>query len=378
MKRPVIVVVAVASLVAASSFLWMGVRQEREFRRLIAVGDAAVAGDETSEAIEAFSGALALKRDSMLAYLKRGDTYRRRGDLTAALRDLREAGRLDATAPQPIEGLADVNAAMGRHVEAAVLYQQYLALDDRAPRVLYKLALARYRNGQPVQAMDPLRRALAFNERFAEAHHLLGVLLRAQGRRNEAVRTLTRAVALNAAFSAPREELVDLYMELGRGRDAIEQLEALAALEPARPERLVSLARTYVRLGRPDAAVVTLGRAAERHPGSPIVYTAVGRIWLNAWEQDSDPSALGKAIEALARAASRSEASSEALALYGRALLLSGDVVNAERVLQQATARLPVDPRAFRYLAAAGRRLGHESVAREADVRYASLVPESP
>ena len=40
--------------------------------------------DQTYGAIEAFSGALALKRDSMLAYLKRGDTYRRRGELTAA------------------------------------------------------------------------------------------------------------------------------------------------------------------------------------------------------------------------------------------------------------------------------------------------------
>src|ERR687896_684538 len=78
--------------------VWYSVRQEREFQRLIAAGDAALAADQTYGAIEAFSDALALKSDSMLAYLKRGDTYRRRGELAAALRDLRLATTLDPSA----------------------------------------------------------------------------------------------------------------------------------------------------------------------------------------------------------------------------------------------------------------------------------------
>ena len=80
---------------------WYAVRQEREFQRLIAAGDAALAADQTYGAIEAFSGALALKGDSMLAHLKRGDTYRRRGELTAALRDLREAATPRPVGPAP-------------------------------------------------------------------------------------------------------------------------------------------------------------------------------------------------------------------------------------------------------------------------------------
>ena len=127
---------------------WYSVRQEREFQRLIAAGDAALVQDQTFVAIEAFSGALALKPDSMLAHLKRGDTYRRRGELTAALRDLRQAASLDPGAPQPVELLGDVNVAMGRYERAIEDYRRFTTLDDRAPRVLYKLALAYYRNGQ--------------------------------------------------------------------------------------------------------------------------------------------------------------------------------------------------------------------------------------
>src|SRR5438552_5331592 len=85
MKRGMLVAIAGTGLLASAVFAWSAVRQEREFRRLIAVGDAAITRDQTYEAIEAFSGALALKHDSMLAYLNRGDRYRRRGELIAAL-----------------------------------------------------------------------------------------------------------------------------------------------------------------------------------------------------------------------------------------------------------------------------------------------------
>src|SRR5687768_17299818 len=115
MKRLLVVSVGLIALTVGIVIAWYTARQDREFQRLIATGDAALAQDETYGAIEAFSGALALRSDSMLAYLKRGDAYRRRGELNAALRDLRDAAALDPAAPRPVELLGDVNAAMGRH-----------------------------------------------------------------------------------------------------------------------------------------------------------------------------------------------------------------------------------------------------------------------
>src|SRR5260370_23542321 len=60
--------------------------RERTYRQRIADGDAALSRDNTGEAIEAFSGAITLKNDSMLGYLKRCQAYRRRGELAAAIR----------------------------------------------------------------------------------------------------------------------------------------------------------------------------------------------------------------------------------------------------------------------------------------------------
>jgi tetratricopeptide (TPR) repeat protein len=371
-KRPVVLTVAVAALVAAVSLAWVDVRQEREFRRLIAAGDLAVAEDRTFEGIEAFSGAITLKGDSMLAFLKRGDTYRRREEFRAALRDLRQATALDPTAPLPIELLGDVNSALGRYDEAAELYQRYLTLDDRAPAVLYKLGMAQFRAGQPAKAIEPLRRALALNDRLVEAHYLLALASRSQKRHEDALRALERALDIAPTFAAARQELSSLLEDLGRHRAGIEELEALAALEPGRPERLVSVGLAYARLGRHETAILTLGRAAERYPDSPLVHTALGQAWLDMAESgiDVDSVALGKAVNALGAVAGRPGATSETLTLFGRALLMSGNPVAAEQALQQAVTRLPLEPVAFKYLAEAATRLGHASIAREAEERY--------
>jgi tetratricopeptide (TPR) repeat protein len=373
MKRPVILAVAAVAIVTSTALVWVDARKEREFRRLIAVGDAALANGQTFDAIEAFSGALALKPASMLASLKRGDTYRRRGEYAAALRDLGQAAFLDPAAPRPIELLGDVQTALGQYAAAAAEYQRYLSIDDRDPAVLYKLAVAHYRNGMPERAVDVLRKAISVDERLVEAHYLLGLSLR-QTSRDQSVRSLRRALEISAAFAPAREELARIYEEMGRWQDAIDQLEALAALEPARPERLVNVGLAYARIGRRDSAVLTLGRAAERHPDAAIVFTALGRMWLASAEAQKDPVALRKAIEALRPAVAKTDVASETRALYGRALALSGNMVAAERMLLQAVATTPVDPSAYRYLAEVARLLGHANLARDADAKYALLA----
>jgi tetratricopeptide (TPR) repeat protein len=375
-NRLVVLLTTVAAIVTATTVVWMEVRQEREFRRLIALGDQALGAARTSEAIEAFSGALAFKPGSMLAHLQRAETYRRRGDgdLAAALRDAREAHTLDPTAPQPIELLGDIHGAMGRYDEAIGFYNQYLQLDERGTRVLYKLATAHVRDGRAGDAIAPLRRAIELDERVAEAHYLLGLALRDTGQTREALEELNRAVALNGALIPAREELAGFHQARGRSREAVEQLEAIAALQPL-PGRLVDVALALARVGQRDAAVATLGRAAEKHPDSPVVIAALGRVWLETAVADEDPVALRKAIVALQPLARRPDATSEVLTLLAEALLLSDQVTEAERTLQQAVTRQPVEPGAYRHLADIARRRGRPQIARDAEARYAALRP---
>jgi tetratricopeptide (TPR) repeat protein len=347
--------------------------RQRDYGRLLADGDRALAKDETFLAVEAFSGAITLRRDSMIAYLKRGETYRKRGEFGEALRDLRKASELDPTATRPVELLGDLNASLERYARAQESYEAYIRLDDRSPRVFYKLALARYRLGHPQPAIAPLRQALAIDDRFAPAYYLLGVCLKAVDQPTEALAALERAVQLEPGLSAAREKLAEAYSAAHRDKEAINQLEALAALEPARPERQLALGLAYGRAGRSDLAVITLRRVAEDHPEDPEVYVAIGRVWLESAEAQHDRVALNKAMEALDGAARRSPPGSEALLLLGRAQLLAGDIATAERTLKQATAQFPIEPAALLQLAGVAERAGHIGTARDALMRYTAI-----
>jgi tetratricopeptide (TPR) repeat protein len=372
-KRLLLVLLLLAGSLAAA-YGFFETRRERNYRRLIDQGEAALAGGNTSAAIEAFSGAVALKSDSMLGYLRRGEAYRRRRELDDALRDLLEASELDPTAPRPLELLGDVNASLLRYDRAAARYQAYLAIDDQSPRVLYKLGLVRYRAGQPAEGVVVLRKALTLNPRFAEARYVLGLCLRDVRRNAEALSALTRAVDDAPTLLPAREELAELYGRLGRVDEHLTQLEALAALDPG-PSRSIALGLAYSRAGMIDRAVPTLRQAAERYPDVAYIYVALGRVWLEAAQAHGDREALGKALEALEGAVGNDD-SSEALTLFGRALLLATDHELAERMLQDATTREPVDPNAFFYLAEAAERCDHPRIALQALLDYRTLTGE--
>jgi tetratricopeptide (TPR) repeat protein len=350
--------------------------RERSYRQKIADGDAALARDNTSAAIEAFSGAITLKDDSMVGYLKRGETYRRRGEFGAAIRDLRRASEIDPAATRPLQELGDAYLAdtPHRYAAAAERFEAYVKLDNRAPRVLYKLAFARYHEGNAVAAIDALNRAIALDERFAEAYYLLGLCQRDALHPDAARAALEKSIELQPTLLQAREELADLHGALGRPDRRLAQLEALAALD-AGPSREVTLGLAYARAGQTEHAILTLGRAAERYPEHPYAYVALGRVWLEVAQARNDRIALSKAIEALEGAVG-SDDSSEALTLFGRALLLASDEETAERMLQDATQKRPVEPLSFYYLSDAAERRGHYDVARRALLDYEVLRGE--
>jgi tetratricopeptide (TPR) repeat protein len=372
MKRPLLATVLLVVLAAAVGVTWVTLDRDKEYRRLLGEGEEALSKGHTLSAIAAFSGAIALKRDSMVGWLKRGETYQRHGDLEAALRDLRTAAAIDPSATRPLEELGDVYYARGQFADAVTRYGAYLRLDDQSARLWYKLGLARYRHGWSQGAIAPLRRAIQLNDRFAEAYHLLGLALRKQGQTAEAIRTLHRAVRADPTLAPAREALADVYAATGRHGARLDQLEALAALDTDRPQRFVTLALAQADAGRTDLAVHTIGRAVERQPGSSLVYSALAAVWLRLAER-GDPVAIGKALEASQSAVTTGPTDSHALTLHGRALLLAGRTQVAARMLRRAVEHLPVDDEAFLYLAEAASRVGRIREARSALVSFVAL-----
>ena len=374
MKRAIFALAVLVLAVVGGGAAYQAVAQ-RNYSALLTRGDAALRDEQAFNAIEAYSGAIALRPGSMLAYLRRGQTYQRRGekgDLEAAARDFRTAARLDPAAARPLEALGDVlfqSQLYGRAVQA---YEQHIRLDDRSARVSYKLALARYRDLDVAGAVSALTDTLRLDDRLADAHYLLGVCLREQRKVPEALASLEKAVTLAPGMVPAREEIADIYGALGRHVEELEQLQVIAGLDRDRVARQVAIGLAHARAGHWDLAVLTLGGALERSPNEPEIYRALGKVWLE--RPRDDRAFLSKAREALERVASSPAATSEMLTLYGRALLQDGDVDGAEHALQQATLRFPIDPQAFVLYASTAEKQSHLEPARQALIQYGGLT----
>ena len=352
--------------------------RERDYRALLARGDAALRDDQTYVALEAYSGAVALRPDSMLAHLRRAEAYQRRGEIDEAARDFRTAAALDPTATRPLDELGDLMCQRQRFRIAAEMYESCLKLDERSPRVSYKLALARYRDGDMNAALIAARQAIRLDERMPEAYYVLGLALREKRRSTEAQQALEKAISLAPDLVAAHEELAELHAAAGRRVDEITQLQAVANLDRDRVDRQIAVALAHTRAGNTDLAVVTLSNVLERSPDQPMVYAALGRVWLDiALTRKDHPEALGKALEALARAASTSAATSEVLTLYSRALLLDGEVELAALTLDRATTRYPIDAGALLLQATTAERMNDPDTARHALIKYVALVADT-
>jgi len=373
-----IAVLAFLALAGAGGTLaYQTAARQREYRLQLARGDAALRDDQTFAAIEAYSGAIVLRPDSMLAYLRRGETYRRRadrGDLDAAARDFRKAASLDPSATRPLEELGDVLYQLQRFDRAVDAYERFAALDDRSARINYKLAVARYRNGQADAAIAALNQAVRLDDRLADAYYVLGVCLRQKGRRADALKALEKAVALSPALIPARDELAEMYGELDRRADQLEQLQLLAGLDRDRAERHVAVAFAHARAGHRDAAVLAIRNALDRMRDDPVLYRALGQIWLESAQARVDRVDLKKAREALDHAAANPAATSEALALAASAALEDGDLDVAERALKRAATRFPIDAAALLLYATVAERQNHPDDARRALIQYSALT----
>jgi tetratricopeptide (TPR) repeat protein len=379
MTRTFAVIAVLALAMLGGVLAYQGAARDRGYRALLARGDAALQQDQTFGAIEAYSGAIALRPEAMLAHLRRGEAYRRRGELDNAARDFRRAADLDPSATRPLEALGDVLYERERFGAAAEMYESRLRIDDQSVEITYKLALAHYRGGNLDGAVAALDDAVRLTDEIPDVHYLHGLTLLEKQELPEALVALERAVELSPGLVPAREELADVYGLLNRPADRLEQLQVIAGLDRERVERHVAVGLAQARAGKTDLAVLTLGGVLERTPDQPLIYEALGQVWLEiALTREDRPDALPKALEALERVASTAEASGAVLTLYGRALLLDNRPEEAERVLQQALRRFPIDPAGLIAYATAAERLGHWSLARTALLHYGALVPADP
>lgn len=372
--------VGVTAIGLVAVFAVQRLNDAERYRQLVLSGEQALSSGNSYVAIEAFSGAIGLRSDSMTSHLRRGEAYRAQRRLDEAARDFREAARLQPGATDPLIALGSLYDSRGDTAEAAEWYARAAAIDRQSPPLLYQLALTRYRSGQAAAAIDPLRQAISLNAAFDEALYLLGVVLRDTQDHAGAIEALERAVRANPDLAPAREELADLYRAQQRYSDEMTQLTALASLDP-RGDRDVAIALAQARRGEFDSAEATLTAASDREPDDSRIALTRGRVRvLRAESTDNLARRVAfatEAVDALERALGGTARRSEGLALFGRALYLKGEVDEAARILREAVATTPFSRMAFLYLADAEEALQNYVEARAWLTRFEALEGDS-
>ena len=349
--------------------------RERDYRALLARGDAALRDDQTFGAIEAYSGAMALRPDSMLAHLRRGETYQRRGELDAAARDFRTAAALDPTATRPLEAWATSSTSCSGSSAPPNLRERPDARRPLGP-VSYKLALARYRAGDIDGA--PRRRAERprADDRLAEAYYLLGLCLRERRRNAEAKQAFEKAVALSPG----------LHCRAGRAGRPLRRARA-AAPTSSTSCRSSPASTASTSSGRSRSAWRRRARATPSRPCSrlatrsnarPISRSSTAR---SVRSGSTRPGAqrprlsTSRSKRSSASAPARSDERRRSPCMAGRSCS-TGRSIAPSRRLEQATTRFPVDPSAFLFYATAAERQNHLDAARQALIDYSALVAD--
>src|SRR3972149_1291778 len=113
MKRVILATTVFVAAAVGAVWAYQAAARDHDYRALLARGDAALRDDQTFVAIEAYSGAVALPPDSMLAHPRPPPPRTRRAPRRPAVRGHRSlqrsrgpAARLDARPPAPRRNLS--------------------------------------------------------------------------------------------------------------------------------------------------------------------------------------------------------------------------------------------------------------------------------
>ncbi|MDQ3585889.1 MAG: tetratricopeptide repeat protein [Pyrinomonadaceae bacterium] len=283
-----------------------------------------------------------------------------RGDMAAAIRNLREALRLDPSLHGARQDLGLAFVKLKQWPEAVETFSDLSRRQADSVEAAYLHALALFNAGRVPAAEQEARRALRLNAGAAAAHTLLGIILASRGGADaEAGEALAQAVSLNPAS-------FDAHLYLGRVQYALQDyagavasLRAALQLDGRHAEARFFLGTALEAAGDSAAALKEYEELVRFDSPSPYGLTGLGVLQMKQGKTE-------EAIDTLRRVTALDERNFEAHWALGRALALAERFNEAIESLQKAVALIPDRADAHYQLGLALRRVGRtEEAARE-------------
>ena len=299
----------------------------------------------------------------------RGDAYLEQGDPEAALREYRQAIRLNPSDAAPHYGVSLALARLGADpAERIEALDKAVALDPDFAQAHNDLGILHMEGGRFIEAERVLRAAVAVNPQFAEAHNNLGVLYAKLGRNSEAERLFRRAAEDDPGYASAYVNHGLTLAALDRWEPAERSLRKAEELLPDDLKVLAGLGMLFMRTNRAEEALTRLHRIAELNPRSAQAHLNVG----GALTAKLD---LEGALASFTRAAALAPDSSQVRYHRGRCLYDLGRNEEAKAELQRAIALAPDSTEPLYLLALVEKRLGNGPAAAD---RLRKVIEAAP
>jgi tetratricopeptide (TPR) repeat protein len=304
------------------------------------LGRIALSDGDYTTSIRYLESALRLQPQALSLHYTLAMAYRKAGDITKALANLKEQGRGEPKLPDPLtddlqslkRGLwllwnrGSQAMAEGRYTDAVKLLDQMVAetKDDplQVPARIY-LGVALVKDGNLQGAMTQYQEVLRISPNNATAHYNLGVILLQLNAEQEAIEHFRTAAAIDPSYRLAHFQLANLLMRSRHYELALPEYEEVIELSPNNEFAYLMKSLALMRLHRYREAKVELEKAVTSFPESTDLAAALARLLAACPEKSlrDGPSALRLAEKLLK---SNRSPEFEIVETYGMALASVG------------------------------------------------------
>ena len=225
-----------------------------------------------------FRHALVVEPDNNLAHLDLGVGLAEKGRTAEAMREVREALRLNGEIAEAYLTLGLLLSDEGRFGEAIISFREGLARHPNDAKGHLFLGIALHRLGSLDAAAEEFRAAARLQPELIETFNNLGIVYREQGKFDAAIEAYRQALATRPAFADAHNNLAIALYSSGRSGDALSELREALRLNPHSPEFHTNFGICLEGSSRIDEALAEYREALRLNPNYSTAQARLNRL----------------------------------------------------------------------------------------------------
>lgn len=230
------------------------------------------------DTVTLFRHALVVEPDNNLAHLNLGVGLAEQGSTAEAMREVREALRLNGDIAEAYLTLGSLLSDEGRFGEAIISFREGLARHPNDAKGHLFLGIALHRLGSIDAAAEEFRAAARLRPELVEAFNNLGMVYRKQGKFDAAIEAYRQALAAKPAFADAHNNLAIALYSSGRSEEALSELREALRLNPQSPEFHTNFGICLEGSSKIDEALAEYREALRLNPNYSSAQTRLNQL----------------------------------------------------------------------------------------------------